>query len=147
MSPFLKMHLKSSSTPIRKVATYFTFILNSESMKFVKPIGNWLSIPTKRQIFRIINWSLCLLLWFLLLLYIIHFLVSTSLFLSNQIHSIVNHIGKFFSQFWNSILFECYHFFSFLLFFDKFLLRLLLCLLLILFFIEYFFGVFMFFSQ
>lgn len=46
--PLLEMRLKGPSAPIRIVSTDFTFVFDAQSMQLVEPIGNGLSVPSKR---------------------------------------------------------------------------------------------------
>ena len=55
MSPFLEMIIKRTSTPITVVSTYFTLILFIQSVQLVKPIRNWFTIPSQRQIQWIVD--------------------------------------------------------------------------------------------
>jgi hypothetical protein len=58
MTPLLEVYLKSSTTPITEVSTNLAFIFNTQSMEFIKPVWNRLTVPTQRQIFRIVDWSI-----------------------------------------------------------------------------------------
>jgi hypothetical protein len=97
VSPFLEVHFKCPPSPIRVVTTYLTFVLNAQSMQLEKPVRNRFAIPPQRQILGIVNWGLTFLLGLLFLLNIVHFLITSGLFLPHQVHCIVDHICQFFS--------------------------------------------------
>lgn len=58
MPPTLEVIFECLSTPVRSVTTYFAFIFDTKSMKFIEPIRNGPSIPSKGKIFRIVDWFL-----------------------------------------------------------------------------------------
>ena len=93
--PFLKMHLESSSPPVTVVAAYLAFVLNAQAMQFIEPVGDRLSIPAQRQIFRVVDRSINFLLRRFLGFYLLNFLIPDTLFFPNQIHSIVDNSGQF----------------------------------------------------
>ena len=50
------MVLEGLPSPVGVIAADFAFILNSESMEFIQPVRNGLSIPSERQILGVVNW-------------------------------------------------------------------------------------------
>lgn len=45
--PFLEVHLEGSPAPVAIVATDLALILDSQSVKFVKPVRNGFSVPSQ----------------------------------------------------------------------------------------------------
>lgn len=45
VTPFLEVHLEGTAAPVTVVAADLTFVLDSQSVKLVQPIGNGFSIP------------------------------------------------------------------------------------------------------
>ena len=93
--PLLKMHLEGSSAPVTVVTAYLAFVLNTQPMQFIEPVGDGLSIPTQGQIFRVVNRSIHLLLWRFLGLHLLNFLIADTLLLPHQIHSVVDNSSQF----------------------------------------------------
>jgi hypothetical protein len=50
--------IKVARSPVTEITAYFAFVLDIETMQLVEPIGNGLSIPSKRHIFGIVNRSI-----------------------------------------------------------------------------------------
>ena len=58
MPPLLEMHLEGPSAPVAEVTTYLALVFDSQPVKLVQPVGNRLTIPPQRQVFRVIDWSI-----------------------------------------------------------------------------------------
>lgn len=94
MAPFLKVHFEGTATPVAVVSTNLAFVLYSKSVEFVKPVGNWLAVPSQWKVFRVVNGliRICLAFGLLLLLNFLLF-VAPGLLLTNQVHRVVEYIG------------------------------------------------------
>jgi hypothetical protein len=58
MPPLLKVHFKGSSTPVTIVTADLALVLDSQAVKLVQPVRNRLSIPSQRQILRVVDRSI-----------------------------------------------------------------------------------------
>ena len=88
--PLLKMHLEGSPPPVAKVPTNLAFVLDSQSVELVQPVGNGFAVPSQRQVFRIVNRSISLFAFRRGLLVILDLLISSRLLFTNQVHSVIN---------------------------------------------------------
>ena len=57
--PLLEVHLEGSSAPVAVVSANLALVLNAEPVQLVQPVGNRLAVPTKRQVFGIVDGGVC----------------------------------------------------------------------------------------
>mmetsp|Transcript_16887 Transcript_16887/g.30637 ORF Transcript_16887/g.30637 Transcript_16887/m.30637 type:complete len:231 (+) Transcript_16887:422-1114(+) len=55
MAPLLEVLFKGSTTPVAVISADFAFKFLVQTVQFIKPVGNWLAIPSNGQFQRIIN--------------------------------------------------------------------------------------------
>lgn len=96
--PLLEVHFESPAAPVRVIAAYLTFVFDSQPMELVQPVGNGLTVPSEGQILGIVDWCLGLFFRLLFFLNILYIFVAPCLFLSHQVHRVVNHVGQLFAQ-------------------------------------------------
>lgn len=88
--PLLEMHLEGPAAPIAVVAAYLALVLDAQSVKFVEPVGNGLAVPAERQVLRVVDWRIGFLALRGRLFVLLDLLVASGLFLSHQVHSIID---------------------------------------------------------
>lgn len=117
VAPFLEMHLESTTAPVAEVSANFAFVFDSQSMQLVEPVGNRLAIPTQGKIFGVVNGSISLLTLRRRFLVFFNFFVASCLFLSNQVHRIVDNTCQILPKSADAIFQHSQTFLSLLVFF------------------------------